>query len=245
MLSTLVLFAIIFIILFILFGPKQYKESFSNGEQYVLPTSDPDSVDYTLSPDESWLSFEKKMKQQMVSSDTDGKTTSDDEKTTSDDEKTTKETDTKQTPNLSEENSGSSLFKQEDRERGLKTDQIYLMQKQKSAPRCLPKFSKKQFLVYEPKTPPLHYETRPGPNSFHDPLSERAHVETKKELRDSREAQRSAQERHEELLRRSNWIFDHANKISPDHILHQPKMIPGPYNTDKYVRRYTHYGIAA
>lgn len=242
MLSTLVLFAIVFIFLFILFGPKQQKETFSNGEQYVLPTSDPDSVDYTLTPDESWLSFEKKMKQQMVSSDE----TKDDNVTTIDHkpESEPKE-EPKQKPNLAEDSTGSSLFKWEDRERGLKSDQIYLMQKQKSAPRCLPKFSKKQFLVYEPKTPPLHYETRPGPNSFHDPLSERAHVETKQEFKRSNEAQRSAQERHEELLRRSNWIFDHANKVSPDHILRQPKMIPGPYNTDKYVRRYSHYGIAA
>jgi hypothetical protein len=119
------------------------------------------------------------------------------------------------------------------------------MQKQKSAPRYVPKFSNDVFNVYEPKEPKLRYATRPGPNSFHDILSQRAHVETEEERKRDWEAQKSAQERHEDLLRRTNWIFASATRVSPDRILKQPKMIPGPANEDKYSRRYSHFGLAA
>lgn len=126
----------------------------------------------------------------------------------------------------------------------LYSDQIYILQKQKSKPRHHPKFSNDAFNVYEPKTPPLRYETRPGPNSFNDSLTEAGHVETEKERHQDWLAQKNAQWRHQDLLNRLNWVYLKANQyVNPDKILKQPKFIPGPSNEVKY-GRYTHYGRA-
>lgn len=67
------------------------------------------------------------------------------------------------------------------------------MQKQKSAPRFVPKFSNDAFNVYEPNKSNLTYETRPGPNTFNDILSQASHVETDAERERTWNAQKSGE----------------------------------------------------
>ena len=126
----------------------------------------------------------------------------------------------------------------------MKSDEKYLLQhkmnQKKPSPRFLPKFSSDLFHVYDPETtPPLRYATRPGPNTFNDILSQRAHIETEAEKVAAKEAQANAQMRHNDLLRRQNWVYNSVNHIRPDYILRQPKMIPGPANEIYYTKRYS------
>ena len=126
----------------------------------------------------------------------------------------------------------------------MKSDEKYLLQhkmnQKKPSPRFLPKFSNDLFHVYDPETtPPLRYATRPGPNTFNDILSQRAHIETQAEKVAAKEAQANAQMRHNDLLRRQNWVYNSVNNIRPDYILRQPKMIPGPANEIYYTKRYS------
>ena len=248
---------IILVILFIFFYIRPVNEElFAN--QYVMPQEDKNVV-YT-SPDLDWKDFEEKVQSQMKPDKKETKTTGDDE---SEGEKETEEyktnTDDDKPDQSSEQSTSSFLFgwfdkKDSDDEHEdekdsttstpkFTSDQLYILQRQKSAPRYLPKFSKNSIHVYVPKKPKLDYATRPGPNSFHDSLTEREHVQTEKELRNEWQAQKMAQERHNDLLRRQNWVFQSVNDITPDYILKQPKMVPGPSNGWKY-NRYTHYGKA-
>lgn len=190
-----------------------------------------DSTDNPI-PDESWTEFESNMKGHFKNTPQNSNEDYAEGYTEDADEDTDEDTDEDADEDADDRDTSS-----------LTTDQVYLKQKQLSAPRCLPKFSN-DFIVYEPKEPKLQYATRPGPNSYKDILSERAHVETKEEAQRANEAQRSAQERHEDLLRRSNWVFIQSNRKNSDSILKQPKMIPGPANQDKYSRRYSKYSLA-
>lgn len=259
MLYAIIIFAIILFISFILFAPNNVKESFTSQSQsqYVIPENNAEKV-RIYNPDVDWLEYENKMKQQMKTpTKTSQETTKDSQDTTKDSQDTSMFDKIEQDAEsvlktlgtdigslYDSSTSSSSLPDQQIQEHPLFSDQRYILQKQKTAPRFIPKFTKPEFLVYKPDTPELHYATRPGPNSFNDILSEAAHIETPQEKQEQQQAQQSAQERHEDLLRRTNWVFQSASRWNTDHILKQPKTIPGPANNDKYIRRYSKYGLA-
>ena len=226
---------------FVFLAPKDVKESFRQS-QFVIPEKN-DALSSYYTPDLDWVTFQANMKQQMKP--TPSKQKSDAQTVEADAESDAQKAKTDVESGVDQiESEVSSFFERPTQAPTYTTDQRYILQKQKSAPRFIPTFPKKSFLVYDPKDPPLRYATRPGPNSLDDILSEAAHIETPKETKLQNEAQKSAQERHEDLLRRTNWIFHSANRYNSDRILKQPKMIPGPSNEDKYKRRYSHYGLA-
>ena len=235
------------ILLFIImsFSSNTTTEDFSNNE-YVIPQTATPVMSYA-SPDVDWRDVEDSMNAQYKDEDEDEESKEEEEEEgdegSEDGEQSEKMARTGETEAKPVKNE-KFVSKGQVKENPLYSDQIFILQKQKSAPRSLPKFSNDAFNVYEPKQPPLRYATRPGPNSFNDSLTEVGHVETERERQRDWVAQKNAQWRHQDLLNRLNWVYLEANQhVNPEKILRQPKFIPGPSNEVKY-GRYTHYGRA-
>lgn len=240
------------------------QEAFSN--DYVLSKDSSLTTYLNQTPDLDWKEFEANMKDQLVKEDEqkeDEETVDEEEEQDESDEDNdismVKEVIKRRNTTVLEKEKGQEETKEKEDEfsmhlqvekeirkadKQMKSDEKHLlkhkMNQKKPTPRFLPKFSSDLFHVYDPETtPPLRYATRPGPNTFNDILSQRAHIETEAEKVAAKEAQANAQMRHNDLLRRQNWVYNSVNHIRPDYILRQPKTIPGPANEIYYTKRYS------
>ena len=227
---------LIIVLILYLYATSSSKEDFDNSDlndqQYVFSDASSSMVAQYNTPDIDWKEIEASIEDELKSKD-DKEEEEEEDKEEEEEEEEDKE---------EEEEEEDDSRNNQKRKRMLTSDQRYIRQKQRSAPRFVPKFSNDEYNVYTPKDPPLRYATRPGPNAFHDVLTEASHVETDKEREDAWKAQKNAEYRHKDLLHRLNWVYIEANKYSPDRILKQPKIIPGPSNESKYERKYSQYG---